>query len=78
MFEHLRQLKLQYKESFSASIEDLSRTLETRTNNETQAGENRHADLDELTVVRTRKKLLNTEIEPHNEGSKKLIVGEGT
>ncbi len=77
VFEYLRQLK-QHKESFSADIENLSRTLKTRTNNGTQTVGNRHVDLDELTVIRTRKKLLNTEIEPHHGDSKKLNVEDGT
>lgn len=78
VFEYLRQLKLQNKESFSADIENLSRTLKTRTNNGTQAVENRHVDLDELTVIRTRKKLLNTEIEPHIEALNEINVDGGT
>lgn len=78
VFEYLRQLKLQNKESFSADIENLSRTLKTRTNNGTQAVENRHVDLDELTVTRTRKKLLNTEIEPHIEALNEINVVGGT
>lgn len=78
VFEYLRQLKLQRKESFSADIEKLSRTLETRTHNGTQPVENRHVDLDELTVVRTRKKLLNTEIEPQFEALSESNVDGGT
>ena len=78
VFEYLRQIKLQRKEPFSADIENLSRTLKTRTNNGTQTVENRHVDLDELTVIRTRKKLLNTEIEPQFEALNKSNVDRGT
>lgn len=78
VFEHLRQLKLAKKQEFSADIETLTGTLETRSEKAKQALKNSALNLTKITVIGTRQSRLNTKIEPHNEGSKKLNVDGGT
>lgn len=78
VFEHLRQLKLAKKQEFSADIETLTGTLETRSEQAKQALKNSALNLTKITVIGTRKSRLNTKIEPNNEGSKKLNVEDGT
>lgn len=77
-FEHLRQIKLQNKQSFSADLETLARTLETRSDSAKEALKNSVPDLNNIVMVGTRKTPLNTEIESHNEDSKNLNVDGGT
>lgn len=74
VFEHLRQIKLQKKKKFVASLESLNGTLETRSESAKQALKNNASSLTNVTMIGTRKKLLNTKIEPIEEGSKKLNV----
>ena len=74
VFEHLRQLKLAKKQEFSADIETLTGTLETRSEQAKQALKNSALNLTKITVIGTRKSRLNTKIEPHNAGTKKLNV----
>lgn len=74
VFEHLRQIKLQKKLEFSASLETLSGTLETRSEGAKQALQNNTLDLSKITPIGTRKAPLNTKIGPCNEDSKKFNV----
>ena len=78
VFEHLRQLKLAKKQEFSADIETLTGTLETRSEQAKQVLKNSALNLTQITVIGTRKSRLNTRIEFHNEDSKKLNVDGGT
>ena len=78
VFEHLRQIKLQNKEVFSADLETLTGTLETRSAEAKEILRNQAKNLSNIEVIGTRKSRLNTKIEPHNEGSKKLNVDGGT
>ena len=78
VFEHLRQLKLQDKGCFTAEIKDLDGTLKSRSDRAKQALNNEHSDVNELEDYRTRKKLLNTKIEPNLDGSLKNNVDGGT
>lgn len=78
VFEHLRQLKLAKKQEFSADLKTLTGTLETRSEKAKQTLKNTALDLTKITVIGTRQSRLNTKIEPHNEGSKKLNVDGGT
>lgn len=78
VFEHLRQLKLQKKQEFSQSLESLTGTLETRSEKAKQVLENEQKILTRITPIGTRQNRLNTKIEPHQEGSKKLNVVGGT
>lgn len=81
VFEHLRQLKLQKKQEFSEfsqSLESLTGTLKTRSEKAKQVLENEQKILTRITPIGTRKNRLNTKIEPHQEGSKKLNVVGGT
>lgn len=78
VFEYLRQLKLQKKQEFSANLETLTGTLETRSESAKQALKNGTLDLSKITVIGTRKNSLNTKIESHHEDSKKLNVEDGT
>lgn len=77
VFEHLRQLKLQKKQEFSATLETLTGTLETRSKQAKQALKNNTLDLTKITVIGARQSRLNTKIEPYDEGSKKLNVERG-
>ena len=78
VFEHLRQIKLQKKLEFSASLETLSGTLETRSEGAKQALQNNTLDLSKITPIGTRITPLNTKIEHYNEDSKKFNVDGGT
>lgn len=78
VFEHLRQLKLAKKQEYSADIETLTGTLETRSEQAKQALKNSALNLTKITVIGTRKSRLNTKIEPIHKGSKKLNVDGGT
>lgn len=78
MFEHLRQIKLHKKQQFSESLENLTGTLESRSDSAKEALQNNTLDLTKITMIGTRQRRLNTEIEPSYENSKKLNVGEGT
>lgn len=78
VFEHLRQLKVKRKKNFSADLNTLTGTLETRSESAKQALKNDRLTLSNVTIIGTRKNGLNTEIEPHHGDSKKLNVEEGT
>ena len=78
VFEHLRQLKLKQKQEFKEELETLTGTLKTRSGSAKQALENNRLDLSNIAVIGTRQSDLNTKIEPHNKGSKKLNVDGGT
>ena len=65
VFEHLRLAKQSYK----ADLEMLDGTLQTRSDRAKQALENIRPDVSDLVDYGTRKKLLNTKIEPNFEGS---------
>lgn len=78
VFEHLRQLKLQDKGCFTAKIKDLDGTLKSRSDRAKQTLNNEHSDANEMKVYGTRKKLLNTKIEPNLDGSLKSNVDGGT
>lgn len=78
VFEYLRQLKLQDKKAFSASVEKLNGTLGGRSEKAKQALENNRPSPCDIKDYGTRKKLLNAEIEPNFEGSKKVNVDGGT
>lgn len=78
VFEHLRQMKAKRKQKFSASLKTLTGTLETRSESAKQALKKDCLTLSNVTMIGTRKSGLNTEIEPRNESSKKLNVGEGS
>ena len=78
VFEHLRQIKLQKKQEFSANVQTLTGTLEKRSNSAKQILKNIHPNVNEIKDYGTRQKLLNTKIEPLHKGSKKLIVDGGT
>jgi hypothetical protein len=74
VFEHLRLAK----QSFMAGLEKLDGTLQTRSERAKQALQNIRPKVNDIIDYGTRKKLLNTEIEPNNEGSKKSNVDGGT
>lgn len=74
VFEHLRL----EKESFKAGFKKLDGTLQNRSERAKQALQNIRPDINDLIDYGTRKKLLNTKIEPIFEGSKKLNVDGGT
>lgn len=78
VFEHLRQLKLQNKGCFTAEIKNLDGTLKKRSQKAKQALNNEHSDVNEVKDYGTRKKLLNTIIEPNFKGSIKNNVVGGT
>ncbi len=78
VFEHLRRIKLQKKQEFTADLKTLTRTLETRSESAKQALKNNTLDLTKITMIGTRQNRLNTKIEPHHGDSKKLIVDRGT
>ena len=78
VFEHLRQIKMNKKQQFTASLEDLNGTLKTRSEQAKQALKNNTLDLTKITMIGTRQRRLNTEIEPSYENSKKLNVDRGT
>lgn len=77
VFEHLRQLKLQDKGCFTAEIKKLDGILQSRSDRVKQALNNEHSDVNEMKDYGTRKKLLNTKIEPNLNGSIKNIVDRG-
>ena len=74
----LSDIKLQKKQEFTADLKTLTRTLETRSESAKQALKNNTLDLTKITMIGTRRSTINTEIEPHNESSKKFNVEEGT
>lgn len=78
VFEHLRQIKLHKKQQFSESLENLTGTLESRSDSAKEALQNNTLDLTKITMIGTRQRRLNTEIEPSYENSKKLNVDGGT
>lgn len=79
MFEHLRQIKLHKKQQFSeSSLENLTGTLETRSQSAKETLKNNTLDLTKVTMIGTRQRCLNTEIESSYENSKKLNVEGGT
>lgn len=78
VFEHLRQLKLQKKQEFSADLKTLTGTLETRSETAKQVLENEQKILTKITPIGTLKNRLNTKIEPHHGDSKKFNVDGGT
>ena len=78
IFEHLRQIKLQNKQSFSADLETLSGTLETRSESAKQTLRNDAENLNNIVMIGTRRNTINTEIESSYENSKKLNVDGGT
>ena len=78
MFEHLRQIKLHKKQQFSESLENLTGTLECRSDSAKEALHNNTFDLSKITMIGTRQRRLNTQIEPSYENSKKLNVDGGT
>ena len=73
VFEHLRLAK----QSFKAGLEKLDGTLQTRSERAKQALQNICPDVSQLVDYGTRKKLLNTKIEPNFNSSKKGNVEEG-
>ena len=78
LFEHLRQVKLHKKQVFSASLENLTGTLETRSQEAKEALQNNTLDLTKISVIGTRISRLNTKIESPYGNSKKLNVRDGT
>lgn len=74
VFEHLRLAK----QSFEADLEELDGTLQTRSDRAKQALQNIRPKLNDIIDYGTRKKLLNTKIEPNFYGSKKVNVVGGT
>ena len=74
----LRQLKLQKKQEFSASLEMLNGTLESRSESAKETLKNEAEKFNDVILIGTRRNSLNTKIEPHNEDSKKLNVDGGT
>lgn len=74
VFEQLRQRKLQNKKAFYADVKLLTRTFETRSEKAKQACKNYKEDLSKIIDYGTRKKQIQTKIEPYQEGSKKLNV----
>ncbi len=69
VFEHLRLAK----QSFNADLETLDGTLQTRSESAKQALQNISPKLNDIIDYGTRKRLLNTEIEPSETGSKKVM-----
>lgn len=78
VFENLRQIKLEKKQAFSASLETLSGTLKTRSVQARQALENNDIKLSKNNPSGTRRTSINTKIEPNFDGSKKVNVDGGT
>ena len=78
IFEHLRRIKLQNKQSFSADLETLSGTLETRSESAKQTLRNDALNLNNVVMIGTRKNSINTKIESSCENSKKSNVDGGT
>lgn len=78
IFEYLRQIKLQNKQSFSADLETLSGTIETRSESAKQSLRNDTINLNNVVMIGTNKNAINTEVEPNDIDSKKLIVDGGT
>ena len=74
VFEHLRLAK----EAFRADSKTLNGTLETRSERAKQALQNIRPDVNDLVDYGTRKRLLNTKIEPNFVDSKKSNVVGGT
>ena len=74
VFEYLRLAK----PSFMADFKTLDGTLQTRSDRAKQALQNIHPDVNDLVDYGTRKKLLNTKIEPYFEDSIKYNVDRGT
>lgn len=78
VFEQLRQRKAQNKKAFYADVKSLTGTFETRSEKAKQTCKNYQEDLSKIIDYGTRKKQIQTKIEPHHEGSKKLNVVGGT
>lgn len=74
VFEHLRLAK----QSFKADLETLDGTLQTRSQRAKQAHKNVSPKLNDIIDYGTRKRLLNTKIEPNFMDSKKSNVDGGT
>lgn len=73
-FEHLRLEKQSYK----ADIKKLVGTQQMLIDRHSQACKNARPNVNDIVEYGTRKKLLNTIIEPHFDGSKKITVDGGT
>ena len=78
VFEQLRQRKLRNNKAFSADVKSLTGTFETRSEKAKQPCKNCQEDLSKIIAYGTRKKQIQTKIEPHQEDSKKLNVDGGT
>ena len=74
VFEHLRLAK----QSFKADLETLDGTLQTRSERAKQALQNIRPKVNDFVDYGTRKRLLNTKIEPNFVDSKKGNVDGGT
>ncbi len=74
VFEHLRLAK----QSFKSDLEKVDRTLKTRSEEAKQILKNMRPDVNDFVDYGTRKKLLNTKIEPNSDGSVKDNAEEGT
>ncbi|GEM_PF-2174558 len=74
VFEHLRLAK----QSFKAGLEKLDGTLQTRSERAKQALQNIRPKVNDFVDYGTRKRLLNTKIEPNFVDSKKQNVDGGT
>lgn len=71
-------MKVKRKKNFSADLNTLTGTFETRSESAKQALKNDRLTLSNVTMIGTRRSSLNTEIEPHHGDSKKLNVVGGT
>lgn len=78
VFEYLRQRKLHNKFKNRTELKLITGTLETQVNQEEQVNKYNDNNLSNIIDFGTRKSSLNTKIEPHKEGSKKLNVDGGT
>ena len=74
VFEHLRLAK----QSFMADLERLNGTLQTRSDRAKQALQNIRPKVNQFIDYGTRKKLLNTKIEPNFDDSIEINVEGGT
>ena len=66
------------RDIYDIEIKDLDGTLKYRSDRAKQTLNNEHSDVNELEDYGTRKKLLNTKIEPNLDGSLKNNVVGGT
>ena len=78
IFEHLRQIKMQEKKTFSENLFTLHRTLETRSEQAKETLRNDVKNISTSCLTRTQLNLINTEIESSYDNSKKLNVVGGT